>query len=159
MRYRLQVRRNLINPLGNHVQSITESNSRVRWGFLDLLDLNCQQCETLIDVVMKLFRNSGAFALLCLYQLSTNVRESLRCLFALRHVDTDPDVTSKSVIPIKPWHSNIEHPSIFSVVPSEPILHSELLATIKGLRVGVKAPLQIFAMNSLGPTISELGIN
>ena len=44
-----------------------------------------------------------------------------------------PSEAGKRAILIEPRHSNVENPSIFPVVPSEPILHPERLTTIKGL--------------------------
>src|ERR1700752_3569805 len=84
------------------------------------------------------------------------------CLFSLLslgYIDTGSDITDKGAILIKPWHSNVENPSILSVVPPKPVLHSELLTTIKSLRVRPHTSLQIVRVNALGPAVPEFGVN
>src|SRR5271156_4942191 len=78
---------------------------------------------------------------------------------AFRHINATPDVTHKRAILIKPRHPNVDNPSILSVVPSEPILHSELLTPIRGLPVRVQASLQILGVNTLRPAVPYLEVN
>src|SRR5271163_1190179 len=77
---------------------------------------------------------------------------------ALGHINATPDVTHKRAILIKPRHANVQKPSILSVVPSEPILHSELFTPIEGLRVRVQASLQILGVNTLRPAVPKLEV-
>jgi hypothetical protein len=121
-----------------------------------LRDFDCQHCKSLVNVVVKLSSDPGAFLLLCLNQLAAHIRERSFSQFELRDVDTNPDVTDKGTILIKPRHSNVENPSILSVMPQSPILHPEFLSPIKGLRVVVEAPLQIFGVNPFCPTVPKL---
>src|SRR5882762_7831011 len=80
-------------------------------------------------------------------------------MLAVGHIDAGPDVTDKRAILIKPWHSNVENPSIFSVVPPEPVLHSDPLTPIKGLRVRIHASPQIFWVNPFCPAVPKLVID
>src|SRR6266849_2032883 len=85
--------------------------------------------------------------------------ECLLRQLALGNIDTDPDVTDKRAFLIKSGHSNVDNPSIVSVVASKPILHPELFTTIKGLRVRVQASLQIVGMNPFRPSVPEFGVH
>jgi hypothetical protein len=61
------------------------------------------------------------------------------------------------VVGIESGHSNVENPTIFPIVPPEPILYPELLSPIKSLSIGFQAPLLVFGVNSLRPPMSEFG--
>jgi hypothetical protein len=78
-----------------------------------------------------------------LAQTEFSFRES-----AVRNINADSDVTNKGAILAKPWYSNFENPSIFSVMPPKAILHPEFLPTIKGLRVGILTAPQVLGVNT-----------
>jgi hypothetical protein len=49
----------------------------------------------------------------------------------LGDIEPNPDVTCKRAVLIEPWNTDVDNPSIFSIVPSESILHPKLLSPIK----------------------------
>src|SRR5215469_4091658 len=71
-------------------------------------------------------------------------------------INTNPDITRKRPIPIKSWHPDVKNPAIVPIVITQPILHFELLSTIKKLRIGLEASLQIVWVNAFRPTVSKL---
>src|SRR5208282_3583012 len=81
------------------------------------------------------------------------------CPLAFGNIDTDPVVTNKRALLIKSRRPNVENRPIVSVVPSKPKLHSELLTTIKGLRVRVHASLQILGVDPFHPSVPEFGVH
>src|ERR1700739_4160744 len=107
---------------------------------------------------MKLSGDSGALLLLSRNQPSIHAGDRHFGLLALGHINANPDVTDKGVILIEPGYANVKNPSIFSVMASELILHSKLLATIKRLRVRVHASRQICGMHPLRPAVSTLEV-
>jgi hypothetical protein len=88
-----------------------------------------------------------------------HVCESLFRPPAIGNVDTYPDVANERAILIKPRHSKVENPSIFSVVPSEPILRSELFLTIERLHVCIRASTRVLGVDPLRPAVPELDVN
>jgi hypothetical protein len=59
---------------------------------------------------------------------------------------------------IKPWDSVVQNPSIFSVLPSKPILHTEALPSIEGLCIYTQAPLKVIGVDTIRPAVSKLGV-
>ena len=75
---------------------------------LELFYLDCQQGETLTDVVVKISANPGTFLLLCLNQLTAHVCERRLRQFTLGDVDKrdhGPDKLSPSPLGIRPVFS------------------------------------------------------
>ena len=96
--------------------------------------------------------NTGHAAEILLYLTQLLVASPL-----LGHVDTRTNVSSKRPIRIESWHSDVENPSKFAVVPPEAILHPECLSAIKGLNVRTQASLQILGIDPpLRPAVAKL---
>src|SRR5262249_43432045 len=53
-------------------------------------------------------------------------------------------------------HSVIRNPTIFAVIPSEPVLHDERFAGVECFSVCLETFLKIVAVHALGPAISQL---
>src|SRR5580692_1385206 len=131
---------------------------QIKGRLLELREFIGQHRETLPDVVVKLSGNPSPLLILRINQLAAHACEDFFRSFALGHVDADTDVTHEGMILVVPGDSNVDDPPVFSVVPTEAILHSELLTTIKGLNIGTHASLQVVRVNSLRPTVAELGV-
>src|SRR5215467_10008731 len=71
-------------------------------------------------------------------------------------VQARSNVASKRAIRIEPRGTNVENPSILSVMTSQPVLHFEILATFKSLRVGRDTSPQVVGVDRFRPTIPEL---
>src|SRR5258708_33817572 len=77
----------------------------------------------------------------------------------LAHVNTRANVTGKGPIRIESRHPDVENPSIFTVVPSQTILHPEFLSAVKGLNGRIQESLQILWVNPLRPAVAKLPVN
>src|ERR1700733_10374534 len=108
---------------------------------------------------MKLSRDPCALLLLCLNHPAAHICEGRFRQLTDGEINAGSDVTDKRAFLVKPRHSDVEKPSIFSVVPPKPVLRSELLTAIKCLCVGVHASSQILGVNSLHPAVSKLGVH
>src|SRR5690348_3079619 len=100
--------------------------------------------------------DAGALDFLPFDQLAADAGEGFLGLFALGNVDNRTDVTHKGVIRVISGLSMIENPAVFSIVPADPILHRERLATIKGLGVSLQASIYIFRVQSRCPAAAQL---
>src|ERR1700756_1745348 len=108
---------------------------------------------------MKLPGDSGALLLLSRNQPAIHACDLLLPLLARGHIRDNPNVTDEGLILIEPGYANVKNPSIFSVMASQPILHSEFLPAIKRLHVRIHAFRQISGMNSLRPAVSTFEVN
>src|ERR1700677_1673113 len=120
---------------------------------MELCQVDGKQCKTLTNVVVKLSGYPCAFLLLCLNHPAAHAGQRRFRQLTIGKIDTASNVTNKRAFIVQPRHSDVEKPSIFSVVPSEPVLQSELLTQIKRLCVGVEASLQILGVNALRPAV------
>src|SRR5215469_3829246 len=67
----------LDRPLSQFLYSFHDFMRRIRSILLELCEIDCQQSESLANVVMKFSCNPLAFLLLCLNQLSGHTRYDL----------------------------------------------------------------------------------
>src|SRR5687768_2406624 len=75
----------------------------------------------------------------------------------LRDVEARPDEASEGAVGDEQRCRVVEEPAVLAVMPAEPILHHERFTTVEGANVYVKAALEIFTMNTVGPAVSNLG--
>src|SRR5260370_37876263 len=74
----------------------------------------------------------------------------------LSDVNARPDVTEELAIRGKARCSNIQNPAIFTVTPSQVILHCKRLPGVEGIFVNVKTTVEFFSVNAFCPAIAEL---
>src|SRR3984957_5078858 len=126
---------------------------------MNLFMVGSEKCETLTNVVVKLSGDPCALLLLCLNHPAAHTCEGRFRQLTVGEINAGSDITDKRAFLVEPRHSDVENPSIFSVVPPKPVLHSELLTAIKRLCVDVHASPHILGVNSLYPAVSKLGVH
>ena len=89
------------------------------------VELRREHDHALTEIVLKLSGNPRSFVLMGLHQTLAQTRESEPCKLQIRDVNRRADVAFKAAILEKPRRAGVEDPSIFAVVPAEPILHPE----------------------------------
>src|ERR1700751_472510 len=105
---------------------------------------------------MKFSRNTGTFLLLRVDQPAAHAGKGLFGQLALGNIYARPDVAGKGTLRTEPRYTNIDNPSIRSVVAAEPILHPETFPAIEGTRIDIQAFLQIVGVNKVCPAVSKL---
>src|SRR3954451_4094009 len=121
-----------------------------------LLQLDRQQRDSLINVIMKFPRDPSALLFMGLNQLAPHIGKSFLGQLAIRYVDARSYVARKRAIRIKPRHTDIEEPSVVSIVPPQTILHLESLVAVEGPLIGIEARLEILRVHHLCPTVANL---
>jgi hypothetical protein len=124
-----------------------------------LIEIQRHQRKSLADIIVKLPSNPGALLILRFDQSAANRGKGFFSDFVFGDVGASADVPCKSSISAESRHTFVTNPTILSVVPSQPILHSELFATIERLRVSVEASLQIVRVDTFHPTVSKLRVH
>ena len=93
--------------------------------FRQAVELRREHNHALTEIVLKLSGNPRSFVLVGLHQTLAQTRESEPGKLQIRDVNRRADVAFKAAILEKPRRAGVEDPSIFAVVPAEPILHAE----------------------------------
>src|SRR5262249_40138226 len=79
-------------------------------------EVDCQHCQSLVVIIMEFAGNSSAFLLLSLDQSATQSGHRIFCHLALGDIDARTYVSGERLIWVESGHTNIEHPTIFSIV-------------------------------------------
>ena len=75
-----------------------------------------------------------------------------------RHVEARADVTSERTVGIEQRRCIVQDPPVFAVMAAKPIFHHERFTTVEGADVRVQAMLQIGGVDTVCPTIADLGL-
>ena len=86
---------------------------------------------------------------------SVVINELNLCFFSVGDINTRTNVAYKSSDAIKPWHSMIIDPTIFTGVVFEAIFHAEWFTLIKIANINFQTPRKVFGMYSLSPAITH----
>src|SRR6516165_7335816 len=86
MRQDMEIRRYIFSLLLQFVHSVPNFAGKIIMLSSKLVESDCQECESLVDVVVKLSGYTGAFLLLCFNQLFGHAGE---CLFHLLAASND----------------------------------------------------------------------
>src|SRR5215813_12529239 len=76
--------------------------------------------------------------------------------FGLGDVDGNTDVADEIAIGLKARHPMIQHPTIFTIISPQAVLHCELSPHGEGIDVDLKTAVKILRVNSLCPAIAKL---
>jgi hypothetical protein len=113
-----------------------------------LIHLDHQQREPLTQVVVKFSGDPSAFLVLSLNQPSIYAGKRFFGLLAIGHVHTRTNVTGKGAIFMESWYTDVEHPSILAVVPSQTAFFPKGLPPVERLAVNLTAFLVVLGMNN-----------
>ena len=81
--------------------------------------------------------------------------QSLLSLFTLGHINNRTDIPEKLTVWAVTGTTSVQHPSVYAVVPSEPIFRFERYVFFKGGNVSVQNIRKIVGMNTFSPTVSQ----
>src|SRR5215469_15699555 len=121
MRQDMEIRRYIFSLLLQFVHSVPNFAGQIIMLSSKLVESDCQECESLVDVVVKLSGYTGAFLLLCFNQLFGHAGECLFHLFAVRNVlgeDENPSgqpvaTPPRTNLPADPRSAVLTIPTIF----------------------------------------------
>ena len=108
---------------------------------LQVTETHAHHRQPLVDVIVKLAGDSGAFFLVRFDQFLTHRGKRLFGQLPLGDVDGRANVTSKRPVHVVSRHTRCHHPAIFAVVAAEPMLHLKRLTLLEGLLVHLAASL------------------
>ena len=137
---------------------IVKFNCRGRKLLVPSIQLDCQQCHPLIDVVVELSRDPGTLLLVGLNQPPPHVGKRFLRKLALGNVCARAYVPGKRVVRVESRYADIRKPAIFSIMSPEPILHLEGLPPIERLSVGLHTPAEVFRVHTFCATVPQLGL-
>src|SRR5207302_1600730 len=123
---------------------------------LQLFQLDCQQSDSLINVVVQLPCDPGTLLFVGFNQPASDAGKGFLGDPSIGNVNPRTYVPGKRTVRVHSWHSDIEDPAVFSIVAPQAILHVERFSPIECMVVGLQARFQILGVNSFDPTISKL---
>ena len=132
-----------------------------KFGIVDaeLFQLAREQGQLLAQLILKFTRDPPPFLFLHGQQPSADFVEALLDAMTVRDVDTRPHVPGEASGGVVARHARVEDPSIFTVVPAQPILRREPRARVDGRQGGLKAEGQILGMDAVRPSVAELVVH
>ena len=122
-----------------------------------LLKIDSQHCKTLAYIVVQFSRNACAFLLLRLNEFPAHAGKSLLGDFVISDVDARAYVASKRAIFMKPWHPDVKHPAIVSIVSSQTAFFPKRLPLIEPPTINIMTLLVVVRMNYSGQAIQKVG--
>jgi hypothetical protein len=112
----------------------------------------------LVYIVVQFSRDPGAFSLLRLDEFPAHVGKSVFGELAISDVDARAYVASKGAIFMKPWHPDVEHPAILSIVSPQTAFFPKGLTLIEPPTINIMTLLVVLGMNNFGQPILKIGL-
>src|SRR5947208_15312925 len=120
------------------------------------IQLDCEESNALANIIIQPSPDPGAVLFMRFNQPASYRAEGLFGHFSFCHVQTRPDVSREGAVRVESGHARVIYPTIFSVMPPQPVLHCEGFTRIKSLDINGGTSLAIFLVDALQPTVPQL---
>src|SRR5208283_4758354 len=121
--------------------------------------LHAQEGQSLVDIVVQIARDPAPLLLLRIDQPAAQIAEHLFGEPVLGDIDTRADIACEGTVRIKSGDTDIDDPTINTILPPEPVLHFKAFAPVKRVCVDLVARSHVLGMDGLNPSSSQLRLD